>query len=219
MITSDIVYVTPYPCSIGLDIISVKVSDLLVIACKKSLNLVRNLCTKSKLSSCDILNIMKIISIDPGYERLGVAIVEKVDGRSKEQLIFSECFRTSAKSDFNERLLQVGQRVKGLIEQYKPEALAIEKLYFNSNQKTAIQVSQVIGSIIFLAKDSGLEVFEYTPLQIKLAVAGNGKGSKDDVTTMLKYLIDLPDKKMLDDEYDAIAVGLTHFAHNRINMI
>ncbi len=162
---------------------------------------------------------MKIISIDPGYERLGIAVVEKVDGGSKEQLIFSECFRTSAKDEFNDRLLQVGQRIKEVIAEHKPETLAIEKLYFNSNQKTAIQVSQVIGSIIFLAKDSGLEVFEYTPLQIKLAVAGNGKGSKDDVITMLKYLIDLPDKKMLDDEYDAIAVGLTHFAHRKINML
>ncbi|MCD5384390.1 MAG: crossover junction endodeoxyribonuclease RuvC [Candidatus Pacebacteria bacterium] len=158
---------------------------------------------------------MKIISIDPGYERLGIAVVEKVDGGSKEKLIFSECFRTSVKDEFNDRLLQVGQRIKEVITEYKPEALTIEKLYFSSNQKTAIQVSQVIGSIIFLAKDSGLKVFEYTPLQIKLAVAGNGKGSKDDVITMLRYLIDLPNKKMLDDEYDAIAVGLTYFAHER----
>ena len=109
----------------------------------------------------------------------------------------------------------LGQRIEVLIDEHQPEALAIEKLFFNSNQKTVMQVSQVIGTIIFLAKNAQLKVFEYTPLQIKLAVAGNGKGSKNDVIAMLKYLIALPNKKMLDDEYDAIAVGLTCFAHER----
>ena len=155
---------------------------------------------------------MKILSIDPGYERVGIAVLEKAD---KEKLVYSDCFKTSKEFSFIERLELIGQEVERVIEEYKPEALAIEKLFFNSNQKTATNVSEVRGALIYIALKNKLKVFEYTPLQIKVAVAGDGHGDKTQVITMLKNLIKIEKQIKYDDEYDAIAVGLTCFASER----
>ncbi len=155
---------------------------------------------------------MKILSIDPGYERVGIAVLEKAD---KEKLVYSDCFKTSKEFSFIERLELIGQEVERVIEEYKPEALAIEKLFFNTNQKTATNVSEVRGALIYIALKNKLKVFEYTPLQIKVAVAGDGHGDKTQVITMLKNLIKIEKQIKYDDEYDAIAVGLTCFASER----
>ena len=157
---------------------------------------------------------MKIISIDPGYERVGIAVIEKKSGE-KENLIYSDCFKTSSKLDLNERLFLIGQEIENLIKKYSPEKLAIENLFMQSNQKTVMGVSQARGTIIYVAKTNGLEVSEYTPLQIKNATTGYGKATKDQVYSMVKQLIKLPEDVKQDDEIDAIAVGLTAFAHER----
>jgi crossover junction endodeoxyribonuclease RuvC len=157
---------------------------------------------------------MKIISIDPGYERLGVAILEK-NINQKETLLFSTCVRTSPKDTFEERLLIIGRAVEDLIQQHQPEALSIENLFISNNQKTAMRVAEVRGALIYIAKKYNLTIKEFTPLQIKLAVTGDGKSSKDQVIKMIHLLIKNFDKKALDDEYDAIAAGLTYFAHAR----
>lgn len=158
---------------------------------------------------------MKIIGIDPGYERVGIAIIEKERGQ-KENLLYSDCFKTSAKLDLNERLLLIGKEIESLIKKYSPEKLAIENLFFQSNKKTAMGVSQARGTIIFVAKSNNLEILEYTPLQIKNATTGYGKATKDQVFSMVKQLINIPEEVKQDDEIDAIAVGLTAFAHQRI---
>lgn len=158
---------------------------------------------------------MKIIGIDPGYERVGIAIIEKERGQ-KENLLYSDCFKTSAKLDLNERLFLIGKEIESLIKKYSPEKLAIENLFFQSNQKTAMGVSQARGTIIFVAKSNNLEILEYTPLQIKNATTGYGKATKDQVFSMVKQLINIPEEVKQDDEIDAIAVGLTAFAHQRI---
>lgn len=158
---------------------------------------------------------MRIIAIDPGYERLGTAIVEKRDSGLREQILFSDCFRTKKGQPLHERAFLVGQEVGRLIEMYKPSYLAIENLYFEKNQKTAMAVAEVRGTIIYEARRRGLAVREYTPLQIKAAITGYGKASKADVSFMLGKLADLGEKKRLDDEMDAIAVGLTFFATER----
>jgi crossover junction endodeoxyribonuclease RuvC len=155
---------------------------------------------------------MRIISIDPGYEKVGIAILEKNIGDKKEELIFSECFKTSPKESEAERLYLIGQEIERCIKEYKPEALSIEKLFFNTNLKTAIMVSQARGVIIYEAKKDGLKVFEYTPLQIKTAVTGYGRGDKKQVIFMVEKLINIEKQIKEDDEYDAIAVGLTFFA-------
>ena len=158
---------------------------------------------------------MKILGIDPGYERLGVAIIEKDIGTGgKEVLLHSGCIQTSAQLPFSERLRILGAEIEELIKKYKPHSLTIEKLYFQNNQKTAMNVAQAIGVIIYIAKSHGLEVFEYTPLQIKSACAGSGRADKKQIMTMLPHLIKIDKSIKYDDEYDAIAVGLTHLAHN-----
>lgn len=155
---------------------------------------------------------MKIISIDPGYERLGVAIIEKGVGAKKETLVFSECFKTSAKLPFYDRLRTIGLRIEELIELYKPEALAIEKLFFSGNQKTAMLVSEARGVIIYEGVRKHLPVFEYNPVEIKVAITSYGKSDKKAIIGMIPKLISLNKVIKHDDEYDAIATGLTFFA-------
>jgi crossover junction endodeoxyribonuclease RuvC len=152
---------------------------------------------------------MKIISIDPGYERVGIAVLEKEKSGQKETLIFSECFKTSAKLPMEERLVLIGSRLEGLIKKYSPKIFAIENLFFQNNAKTVMGVSQAKGVLIYVAKKNNLDVHEYTPLQIKNATTGYGKATKLQVYEMVKQLIDLPKDVAQDDEIDAIAVGLT----------
>jgi crossover junction endodeoxyribonuclease RuvC len=157
---------------------------------------------------------MIIISIDPGYERLGIAVIEK-QPKQKEILLYSECFKTSAKLPHHERLTLIGNKIKEVIKKYKPEALATEKLFFSKNQKTALLVAEARGVILYSASSLGLEVFEYTPACIKIAVTGYGKSEKRQIIDMVKKLIVVPKEKNSDDEFDAIAIGLTHFATNK----
>ncbi|OHA47911.1 MAG: crossover junction endodeoxyribonuclease RuvC [Candidatus Taylorbacteria bacterium RIFOXYD2_FULL_36_9] len=153
---------------------------------------------------------MKIIAIDPGYERVGIAILEKNAG--KEVLLFSECFKTLATETAEERLQLIGEEIFSLIKKYKPEALTIETLFFKTNAKTAMRVSEARGVMLYEAAKNGLLVTEFTPLQIKVAVTGYGKSDKNQVTSMVQKLIKINKDIKHDDEYDAIAVGLTYFA-------
>lgn len=158
---------------------------------------------------------MKILAIDPGYERLGVAILEK-EPRGKEVLLYSECFKTSAKIPHHERLTFIGNKIKEVIGVYNPEILATEKLYFSNNQKTALLVAEARGVILYSASSLGLPVFEYTPAEIKIAVTGYGRSEKRQIIDMVKKLIIVEKEKKSDDEFDAIAIGLTHFATHHI---
>jgi crossover junction endodeoxyribonuclease RuvC len=156
---------------------------------------------------------MRIISIDPGYERLGVAILEKY--KNKEVLLFSECFKTPKELLFEERLVMIGERIDEILNHFSPTALCIENLFISNNQKTAMRVAEVRGTIIYLCKKHKLIIKELTPLQIKLAVTGDGKSSKEQMIKMVSLLINTPQKKTQDDEFDAIAIGLAFFAYNR----
>lgn len=159
---------------------------------------------------------MRIIGIDPGYERLGIAVIE--GARGKEILLHSECFKTSAKIPFEERLLLIGEHLEKIIKKYKTPkerlVLSIENLFITNNQKTVMRVSEVRGALIFIAQKMKLEIVEYTPLQVKNAIVGYGRGDKRQVALMLHHLIKIPEikktgKGILDDEYDAIALAVT----------
>ena len=154
---------------------------------------------------------MRVISIDPGYDRCGIAIVEK-NASEREVIVFSECFQTQKEDSLNKRIFSVGERVNSLIREHQPSAMAIEGLFFSKNTKTALQVSEVRGVVIFQAMATDLDLYEYTPNQIKVAVTGYGSAKKQDVHHLVSKLITLGDKKYIDDEIDAIAVGLTFFA-------
>ena len=159
---------------------------------------------------------MRILGIDPGYERLGIAILEKNQkNNSKEQVIFSECFKTSAKLEFSERLKLIGEEVKKIIKEYRPEVLAIETLFLNTNQKTVMHVAEARGVVMYEASCAGLKIFEASPPQIKIATTGYGRASKEQIIKMVKILVEIDNLKKSDDELDAIAIALTAFAHLR----
>ncbi len=162
---------------------------------------------------------MRILGIDPGYERLGIAILEKPHfakaSRGKEQVIFSECFNTSAKLEFSERLKLIGEEVKKIIKEYKPEILSIETLFLNTNHKTVMQVAEARGVVVYEAAKAGLKIFEASPPQIKIATTGYGRSDKTQIIKMVKLLVKVDAKKQSDDELDAIAIALTAFAHLR----
>lgn len=155
---------------------------------------------------------MKILSVDPGYDRVGIAVIERKTGE-KEKLLYSDCFTTDKNRGLNERIFSVGQEIDRVIKQFSPNGLVLEKLYFSNNKITAMGVSEARGAIIYEAHRNSLPVAEYTPVEIKVAVASYGKATKEEVYKMVEKLIDLPTKKRLDDEVDAIAIGLTAFAH------
>ena len=155
---------------------------------------------------------MKILGIDPGYERLGVAVLEKNLGDKKEKIIFSECYKTSAGLEFSERLLLIGKKIKTIIKDYRPTVLSVETLFLNTNQKTVMQVAGVRGVIIYEASCAGLKIFEASPPQIKIATTGYGASDKRQVMKMVKMLVDIDNSKKSDDEMDAIAIALTAFA-------
>jgi crossover junction endodeoxyribonuclease RuvC len=146
---------------------------------------------------------MKILGVDPGYDRIGVAIIDE------DTILFSDCFVTNKNSLFEDRLYEIIKKFNDLLEKYEPELVALEKLFFNTNQKTAMRVAEVRGALISSIKARGLPLEEYTPPQIKIAVTGYGRSTKQQVAHMVERLLKLEDKKRLDDEYDAIAVALT----------
>ena len=156
---------------------------------------------------------MKILGIDPGFERLGIAVLEKNAGETKEKVLFSICFKTSAKLEFSERLYLIGKEVKKVIKKYKPEILSIETLFLTTNQKTVMRVAETRGVVIYEAVQAGLKIFEASPPQIKMATTGYGKADKKQVMKMVKMLVEIDNSKKSDDELDAIAVALTAFAY------
>ena len=158
---------------------------------------------------------MRILGIDPGFERLGIAIIEKNNGREKESVLFSECFKTSAKLEFSERLRLIGEEVRKIIKKYKPEMLAIETLFLNTNQKTVMRVAEARGVVIYEAVQAGLKIFEASPLQIKIAITGYGRADKKQLLKMIQMLVEIDRNKTSDDELDAVAVALTAFAYRR----
>ena len=151
---------------------------------------------------------MKILGIDPGYDRIGIAIIE---GKT---LIHSECFETDPKDDFHVRLKELGLHIKKIIDEYKPDVMALEALFITKNQKTAMKVAEARGVISYEACLFDIPIHEYSPPQIKVAVTGHGGSDKTQIIKMIPLLIKINNKKgARDDEYDAIAVALTCQAH------
>jgi crossover junction endodeoxyribonuclease RuvC len=153
---------------------------------------------------------MRVIAIDPGYDRLGVAVMESANGH--EHLLYSTCIESSRQDTLPDRLLTIGNRFEEIVKEFHPDALAIETLFFNKNIKTAIGVAQARGTLLFLAKRAGCAVYEFGPQEIKTAVTGYGKSDKKAVIDMVLRLVKNAPLKALDDEYDAIAIGVACLA-------
>lgn len=155
---------------------------------------------------------MIVLGIDPGFERLGIAVIEKQKSE-KERVIFSTCFKTSAKLSFDERLVLIGEEISRVIKKYQPEILAIETLFLTTNQKTVMHVAEARGVVIYEATKANLEIHEFSPPQIKVATTGHGQADKNQIIKMVKMLVKIDTEKKSDDEMDAIAVALTAIAH------
>jgi crossover junction endodeoxyribonuclease RuvC len=151
---------------------------------------------------------LRILGIDPGYDRLGIAIIDK-SSSGKEVLIYSDCLQTSAKDPIYDRLKSIGTEIARILNEFKPDILAIETLFITKNQKTAMRVSEARGIIIYEALKHDIPVHEYAPMEIKIAITGDGTSDKTRMIKMVRLLIAVPDKKTADDEYDAIAIALT----------
>ena len=154
---------------------------------------------------------MIILGIDPGYAIVGVGVIN-FDG-NKFKVIDYFAITTKAGMSFEKRLKEIYDGVNEVIEKYKPTHMAIEELFFNDNAKTAIHVGQARGVIVLAGINNGLEIFEYTPLQVKQAVVGYGRADKAQVQQMTKALLNLNSVPKPDDVADALAIALCH-AHS-----
>lgn len=151
---------------------------------------------------------MTILGIDPGYAIVGFGVLETQRGTN----ILHRCgvITTPAGLPMPKRLLQIGEDLEVLIHQFQPDELAVEELFFNTNVTTAIGVSQARGVILYTAEKLGVPVYEYTPLQVKQAVAGYGRAEKRQVMEMTKRLLRLSEVPKPDDAADAVAIALCH---------
>ncbi len=153
---------------------------------------------------------MRVIAIDPGYDRLGVAVMEYQNGT--ECLLYSTCLESDKRQSLPHRIHTIGDSFLRIIEEYSPDTLAVETLFFNKNVKTAIGVAEARGALIYIARSTGCEIKEFSPQEIKTAVTGYGKSDKKAVIDMVCRLIKNAPPKALDDEYDAIASAVTCLA-------
>ena len=151
---------------------------------------------------------MKIIGIDPGYAIVGYGVVEY-----RNMGFTTLCYgavQTPAGNPFEDRLLQIYNEISAVLDAHKPEAMAVEKLYFTNNKTTGIDVAQARGIILLAARQHSIPIFEYTPMQVKQAVVGYGKAVKVQVMEMTKRLLKLREVPKPDDTADALAIAICH---------
>lgn len=160
---------------------------------------------------------MRILGIDPGFGRTGFGAVTFAGTEPKYD--WHDCLETSAKDDFPVRLMAVRDAVRDAIVRFRPQAVAVEKLFFQTNVKTAIDVGMARGVILLAIADAGLPLVELTPNEVKQAVAGYGSADKKQIQDMVRRLLRLKEVPKPDDAADALAIaiagGLTHITRLR----
>ena len=151
---------------------------------------------------------MVILGIDPGLAIVGWAVIETVNGRTRP--LAYGALTTPAHTSVESRLLMIQRDIEDIINKYKPDEMAIEELFFNTNTTTAISVAEARGVIICTAHRLGVKINEYTPLQVKSSVVGYGLAEKKQVIAMVTSILKLPKPPKPDDTADAIAIALCH---------
>lgn len=154
---------------------------------------------------------MRIIGIDPGFAITGYGVIDYIGNKFK--LIDCGAITTKAGESFPLRLAKIHTDLTELIKKYKPEAISVEELFFNQNTKTAIQVAHARGVIVTVGCLEDIPTYEYTPLQVKQAVAGYGRADKSQVQKMVKTILNIEQVPKLDDITDAMAIAICH-AHS-----
>ncbi|RXZ84517.1 crossover junction endodeoxyribonuclease RuvC [Paenibacillaceae bacterium] len=164
---------------------------------------------------------MRVLGIDPGIAIAGFGFVDK-EGHKLVPVQYG-AIQTEASTAAEIRLLQIFESAGALMDKYKPDAMAVEKLFFNRNVTTAFAVGQARGVIILAAAQRGIPVAEYTPLQVKQAIVGYGKAEKRQVQEMVKMFLKLSAIPKPDDVADALAIAICHahsaVLHNKINEV
>ena len=155
---------------------------------------------------------MRILGIDPGFAIVGWGIIDSERGNIRP--VAYGAITTPAHTSLESRLLTIQRDLESLIEKYKPDEMAIEELFFNTNITTGIAVAEARGVILCTAHRLGLRISEYTPLQVKQAVVGYGKAAKHQVISMVTSLLKLPKPPKPDDAADAVAIAICHSNSN-----
>lgn len=160
---------------------------------------------------------MIILGIDPGYAIVGVGVLEYVGNKFK--MLEYNAITTPAGMPTPQRLQKIYEQMQFYIDQYAPDAMAIEELFFNSNQKTAILVAQARGVLLVSAANNHLPICEYTPLQVKQSVTGYGRADKKQIQSMVKMILNLKEIPKPDDAADALAIAICHAHSNKMNRV
>lgn len=155
---------------------------------------------------------MLILGIDPGYERMGCSVLEKSNGG--EKLLYSTCLITNRTDPHEKRLLMLFEGLEKIIAKFHPDIMAIEKLFFTANQKTAIKVAEARGVALCVAAKNNITAKELTPLEIKMALTGYGRAEKNQIKKMVSAILKLDNPPNSDDEIDAIAVAIAYSSNN-----
>lgn len=153
----------------------------------------------------------RIIGIDPGFARIGYAVIDQINNQQK--LIDYGCLETKKDLNLSRRLLLLADGLRDLIKKHQPQLAAVEELFFFKNLKTAIGVAQARGAILLLLEELALPVVELTPLQVKQALTGYGRADKQQIARLLKIILKIPEKIKYDDSTDAMAIALGGLAN------
>lgn len=158
---------------------------------------------------------MTIIGIDPGFNRCGFALVQKMNRNGK--VIQTGLIETPTSLESEKRLRFIAHRLKAVISKFKPSEAAIERIFFFKNKKTALEIAEVVGMLKYILAEKKIKIFFYTPLQLKQTLTGYGKANKKQIYYMLKQLLQGQKIPTQDDEADALAVALTHIFLKKIS--
>ncbi len=156
---------------------------------------------------------MRVLGIDPGIAIVGYGIID-FDGRSYRTVDYG-VINTPAKLGYAQRIKMLYDAMEQILEEYHIDAVAIEELFFNQNTKTAITVAQARGALVLAVMNKHIELFEYTPLQVKQSICGYGRADKRQVQEMVQRLLSLKELPKPDDAADALAIAIGHCSTNR----
>ena len=163
------------------------------------------------------VELMKILGLDPGIAITGFAVIEE-SKRGVIPLIYG-CIRTKSNTLHSQRLKIIYEDINTIIDQYKPDVAAIEKLFFNRNVTNALKVGEARGVVTLALANNAIDIFEYTPLQVKQSLVGYGRADKKQIQYMVKSEFKLAEAPKPDDVADACAIALTHVRSRRLNAL
>ena len=162
----------------------------------------------------------RILGIDPGLQSTGISVIECQTG-GVYRTLYCGCIETLKDKKIEERLSEIYSFINEIILKFEPNCLAVEEIFFSSNAKTVINVGQARGVVLLCASKNKIDVFEYTPLEVKQAIVGYGRATKDQVKYMVKVLLKINEAEFpkKDDAWDSLAIAICHANSSRFNAI